>query len=278
MPSDYTRIAEAIALVQAHGPGTPSLGDVAAHMGLLHTDCERLIRRWSGMAPHRFLGLLSAYPIQPLLEESSSRAETIPAGFVLEVATDAQARAGLRIAYGMHDSPFGPMLLATTEQGVCGLGFVDGPDAKAQLARLVARWPRAKLAHEPGATAPLAEGLFRPQGQAGEPLRLWVHGTDFQVAVWRTLLGIPSGALISYAQVAAMAGRPDAVRAAAGAVAANPIAFLIPCHRVVRKEGTLGGYAYGVVRKQAMLAWEAAARSAGVAADGVPAATRRSAA
>lgn len=164
---------------------------------------------------------------------------------------------GLTIAYGFHPSPFGECLLATTERGLCWLGFTLADGREATLTELKRRWPRAVVRADSRATAGVLERVF-PDAPPGAPLTLLPRGTNFQIKVWEALLRIPPGAVVSYEGLAVHLGSPAGARAVAGAVAANPIAFVIPCHRVIRKTGAFHRYAYGTARKRAMLAWEAA--------------------
>jgi AraC family transcriptional regulator of adaptative response/methylated-DNA-[protein]-cysteine methyltransferase len=183
--------------------------------------------------------------------------------------------AGLRIAYGFHPSPFGECLLAMTERGVCGLVFVQPGEREQALQGLRRRWALAELVEDPAATRPVVEqvfDLFRGKGQAqssglpggengeatGGPLRLHLSGTNFQIKVWEALLRIPSGRVVSYEDIAVQIGMPRAARAVSNAVAQNPVPVLIPCHRVIRKAGDIGGYRWGTARKKALLGWEAA--------------------
>jgi AraC family transcriptional regulator of adaptative response/methylated-DNA-[protein]-cysteine methyltransferase len=187
---------------------------------------------------------------------------------------------GLIIRYGFHPSPFGLALVMATERGLCGLAFADvsagndegtsknGVSASksdcpfigrgAALADMANRWPRARFVEDEAATAPLAMRIFRSDmWQPGQPLRVFLIGTDFEVRVWETLLRIPLGKATTYSTIAGHIGKPKASRAVGAAVGRNPISFVVPCHRVLGKSGALTGYHWGVTRKQAMLGWEA---------------------
>jgi AraC family transcriptional regulator of adaptative response/methylated-DNA-[protein]-cysteine methyltransferase len=165
--------------------------------------------------------------------------------------------AGLAIRYGIHDSPFGPALIAVSERGICGLHFVDGGQDAGVL--LNKEWPRAALREDPSGTAQLAERIFSPLvSRPGAPLALLVKGSNFQIKVWRALLALPPGLLATYRNVARTIGKPSAARAVGNAIGANPVAWLIPCHRVIRESGELSRYRWGTQRKAAMLGWEAA--------------------
>lgn len=169
--------------------------------------------------------------------------------------------AGLYIDYGVHDSPFGTLLLARTGRGICRAAFIDDDmdsmSLTATLDDLRHRWPRAQLRHNADASRADADLIRRAQPDS-TPLSLHVSGTNFQLAIWRALLTIPFGTVASYAEVARKMGQPRAARAVGNAVAANPVAWLIPCHRVILASGALGHYHWGAPRKQAMQLWEMA--------------------
>jgi AraC family transcriptional regulator of adaptative response/methylated-DNA-[protein]-cysteine methyltransferase len=179
----------------------------------------------------------------------------------LEAVTPGEYRTGgdgLRIDAGFHNTPFGACLIAITPRGVCGMSFAD--DRAAALEELQQRWPGAAVAESQRRTATVAQRIFDPlRRQDDRPLALLVRGTNFQVQVWSALLRIPPGHFAAYEDVAAAVGSPGATRAVGTAVGRNPIAFLIPCHRVIRSSGAIGGYRWGLPRKRAMLAWESRA-------------------
>jgi AraC family transcriptional regulator of adaptative response/methylated-DNA-[protein]-cysteine methyltransferase len=180
----------------------------------------------------------------------------------LEAMTPNQYRqqgVGLTIRYGESESPFGSVFVATTGRGICALSFIDHDSVDAALVRLGRRWPGAELVPDSGQARKLAQHAFAAGMQdLSGPLSLAVIGTNLQVAVWRALLDIPPATLVSYGDLAQAVGRPAAVRAVASAVGANPCAFVIPCHRVIRGSGAIGGYRWGLTRKHAMNAWVAA--------------------
>ncbi len=268
---DYRRIEKAIGYLTAHFRDQPDLKAAARHVGLSEFHFQRLFRRLAGVSPKRFVQYLTADYARALLARSAnvlaaSHAAGLSGGgrlhdlmVNLHAATPGEIRAGgagLAIRYGFHATPFGDGLLAATARGVCALRFVGRGSRAAALRELRAEWPRARWDEAPEATAALAVRLFA--GRAGRPVDLYVRGTNFQVKVWEALLRLPPGSVATYEAVARAAGRPRAVRAAASAVAGNPVAWLIPCHRVIRKSGALGGYRWGEARKRALLAWEAA--------------------
>ncbi len=267
--ADYERVERAIRYLDRHRSDQPALEEVAAEAGLSPFHFQRLFRRWAGTTPKRFLQALTVDHAKGLLRDSLSVLDAafevglsgpsrLHDHFVsLEAVTPGEYKsrgAGLRIAYGVHPSPFGPMLLAATERGICSLAFVGGRDVAAEVEALARDWRGAALSEDPRATGGLAQRIF----DGGARLPLLVRGTNFQVQVWRALLSIPPGAVATYGGVARAVGRPRAPRAAAAAVAANRIAYLIPCHRVIRSLGETGGYRWGATRKRAMIAWESA--------------------
>jgi AraC family transcriptional regulator of adaptative response/methylated-DNA-[protein]-cysteine methyltransferase len=176
----------------------------------------------------------------------------------LEAASPGEFKArgaGLEIRWGVHASPFGDAMVALTRRGVSRLAFLGDGGAAAEGDALAAAWPGAELRRDDAGTAAVALAMFACRADAPP---LWVRGTNFQIAVWRALLRVPEGAVCTYGDLAAAIGRPSAARAVGQAVGANPVAYLIPCHRVIRGVGALGGYRWGPARKRAMLAWEAA--------------------
>jgi AraC family transcriptional regulator of adaptative response/methylated-DNA-[protein]-cysteine methyltransferase len=166
---------------------------------------------------------------------------------------------GLSIEYGFHPSPFGRCLVAVTERGICGLSFVQEAPEENLVRSLRARWPGAQVRHGHEETAGVAERIFTFEAQSEPgPLHLFVRGTNFQIQVWEALIRIPFGKAVTYEDIARHIGMPSAPRAVGNAVGSNPIPFLIPCHRVIRKMGEFGNYGEGPQRKKAILGWEAA--------------------
>ena len=267
---DYTRIAAAIRFLEEPRDAAPSLDEVARHVGLSSFHLQRLFQRWAGISPKRFAQFLALSRAKSLLAASTPVLETAHAVglsgpgrlhdlFVtLEAVTPGEYRlggAGVEIRFGRCASPFGCALLAATPRGVCGLAFCDDDQEREAVEELRGHWPRATWTRDDRAIAPLAARIFGGV-RAREPLAVVVRGTNFQVQVWEALLRLPPASVTSYEAIATAAGRPAAIRAAAGAVGDNPIAWLIPCHRVLRKSGALGGYRWGLDRKRTMLAWE----------------------
>jgi AraC family transcriptional regulator of adaptative response/methylated-DNA-[protein]-cysteine methyltransferase len=273
-PEDYSRIEKAILFLDRNFSEQPSLSKIASGVNLSEHHFQRLFRHWAGISPKRFVQFLTIEYAKQLLQESKSVLEvTYEAGlsspgrlhdlFVnVEAVTPGEFKAkgaGLKIVYGVHSSPFGPCLLAITDRGICGLSFLFQSDPRKAVETLGRKWSGASFSEDPGTTGPLIDRIFprtKPQGPRG--LSLFLKGTNFQLKVWEALLKIPQGAAISYQDLAVHLGKPGAARAVGNAVGQNPIAYVIPCHRVIRKMGVIGDYHWGAARKKAMLAWEAA--------------------
>lgn len=272
---DYQRIEQAIGFLEANFRRQPSLEEIAASVHLSKYHFQRLFKRWAGVSPGQFMQFLTVEYAKERLQAAQS---------VLDAALDAglsgpgrlhdlfvnftamtpgeykQQGAGLEIAYGLHATPFGLGLLAMTERGICALRFVGADGPEAALAGLQAEWPGAKFVLEPEKTAVPLSHLFSDKtgNGAARPFHLLLRGTNFQVQVWQALLTLPPGTLVTYQDIADLLGKPTATRAVAGAIARNPIGYLIPCHRVISKVGQAHQYRWGSARKKAMLGWEAA--------------------
>lgn len=274
LAEDYARIEQALTYLEANFQEQPDLAEVARRVGLSEYHFQRLFTRWVGISPKRFLQFLTKEYARTLLEDSDSVLTTAYAVglsspgrlhdlfITCEAATPGEYKQrgkGLEIRYGFHPTPFGECLLAVTRRGICFLVFVQEGDRKAALQALHARWGQAELALDLAATESLVAQifpLFQPETPAS--IQLYLHGTNFQLKVWEALLHIPAGRLVTYADIAASLQMPRAVRAVSRAVADNPIAVLIPCHRVIRKMGVIGGYRWGTARKRALIGWEMA--------------------
>jgi AraC family transcriptional regulator of adaptative response/methylated-DNA-[protein]-cysteine methyltransferase len=274
MTSDYRRIEKAIIYLQQHIYDQPGLEEIAEQVHLSPYHFQRLFKRWAGVSPKRFLQFLTLDYAKQLLKESHSQLEAAydtglssPSRLHdLFVAVDAvtpgeykNLGSGLEIFYGVHPSPFGDCLIAVTERGLCGLSFIDKAGAHAASGDLQRRWPRAHLAQDPAKTKAIVAQVFDPpQERDAAPIPLLLRGTNFQLKVWEALLRIPTGTVTSYQGLAKAIGNPAASRAVGSAVGANPIAYLIPCHRVILSTGVFGNYRYGSARKTAILGWEQA--------------------
>jgi len=278
--SDADRIADAIAFLQQHYRRQPSLDEAAAAVGLSPYHFQRLFRRWAGVSPKRFLQYLTIEHARAALDEGRSLLETsYDAGLsgpgrlhdlfvTFDAVTPGQYKArgaGLSIDYGFIPTPFGEGFVAQTERGVCGLAFVDAGGRAGVLDDYHSRFPGARF--RPAQTAADRTGrlIFRPR-QPPQRLILDLRASNFQIKVWEALLRIVPGTLASYGDVAAAIGQPEAMRAVASAVARNPVSYLIPCHRVIRRSGAFGDYRWGTARKKTIVAWEAARRDAGLPA------------
>ncbi|MDM5075897.1 bifunctional transcriptional activator/DNA repair enzyme AdaA [Aeromonas media] len=271
--SDYARISDAIAFIANQVERQPTLDEIAAHVHLSPFHFQRLFSRWAGVTPKRYLQVLTLERAKALLHESRSLLEVadtlgLSSGsrlydhFVqLEAVTPGEYKqrgAGLVIDHGVHDTPFGQAFVALTPRGVCNFSFLDEKAPEAPLASLAQRWPAAQLREAPSRTQEVIHTMFDGSKTPDRPISLHVSGTNFQISVWRALLEIPPARVVSYAQVASAVGNPKAARAVGLAVGANPVALMIPCHRVIQQNGKLGGYHWGETRKQAIHAWEAA--------------------
>ena len=290
--TDYIRIERALGFLAAQAGAQPTLAQVAEHVGLSEHHLQRVFSRWAGISPKRFLQFQTVETAKALLRDSRSVLDTtystgLSSGgrlhdlFVtLEAMTPGEfkaAGAGLMIRTGFHDSPFGECVVAITDRGICGLAFVLDGDRGAALAEIESNWPGATFVPDQHATEATARRVFEAWGGAPwqpenepatgttvtpTPLSVLVRGTTFQVRVWAALLRIPAGAVATYEDVAAAAGRNGATRAVGTAIGRNPVAYLIPCHRVIRKTGAFGGYHWGTARKAAILLRETAGRDA----------------
>ena len=273
---DFDTIAEAIRFLEANQRRQPNLDQVAEHVGMSKYHFQRLFTRWAGVSPKRFLQFLTLDHAKRLLRESEPVLQTsFEVGlsgpgrlhdlFVnTEAVTPGEYRNGgstLEIRYGIHPTPFGPALLAATERGICNLSFLspEDPGRSVALEELEEQWPGAVLLEAPKDTRLLAEHAFPPTTDPPplQPLALFLKGTNFQIQVWQALLAVSPGSLTTYGRLARSLGRPGAARAVGTAVASNPVAFLIPCHRVIRESGHFGEYRWGSARKKAILGWEA---------------------
>lgn len=268
----YAKIEEAIIYLEAHRHAQPDLETVADAVGLSPHHFQRVFTRLAGISPKRFLQYTTLEEAKSLLRARNSVLDTAYAvglsgsgrlhdlfinGEGVTPGSFKSGGAAVVIRYGVHPCPFGYAFIAMTPHGICELDLRStAMEAAARLEPLRAKWPLAEWREDRSATAPVIAAM--EEGQAcilRHPLHL--RGTNFQLKVWQALLRIPEGALSSYSEIAQAVGVPKAVRAVGSAVGYNPVAFLIPCHRVLRKDGGIGGYATGTARKQAMLAYEA---------------------
>ena len=268
---DYLRIEQAILYLENHYKHQPELGEVAANLGLSEYHFQRLFTRWAGVSPKRFLQFLTKEGAKDLLSRSENLLDTThqvglsSLGRLHDLFVTAEAvtpgeyksrGAGVTIRYAIHPTPFGKCLIATTERGICHLSFVQTSEGDA-IDDFVEDWKHATMIEDHRSTVPLIEPIFDLRySHRGKPLNVHLRGTNFQLKVWEALLQIPAGEVTTYAGIASRIGNPNATRAVGTAVGHNPIAVLIPCHRVIRKVGEFGNYRYGALRKKALLARE----------------------
>ncbi|MDE4273517.1 bifunctional helix-turn-helix domain-containing protein/methylated-DNA--[protein]-cysteine S-methyltransferase [Phaeobacter gallaeciensis] len=264
----YGVIGRAIELIDAGGEDL-GLAELAAHMNMSPAHFQRVFSAWVGVSPKRYQQYLRLGHAKSLLQERFSTLETAHAVGLsgsgrlhdlflrweaMSPGEYARKGAGLTIRWGWFDSPFGLALVMGTEKGICGLAFAAETGAEPTLADMRARWPNADYVEDPMMLRPLAEAIFAQKGEAA----LHMMGAPLQIKVWEALLRIPSGHVTTYSELARAIDNPRAVRAVGTAVGKNPMSWLIPCHRVLRKGGDIGGYHWGVPVKRAMLAFEAA--------------------
>lgn len=270
----YEVIEKAIKFLYDSLPSQPSLKEVAAYVGMSEFHFQRLFSQWAGVSPKKFMEFLSVERLKKELSAGATIAEAADnAGlssqshaYDLFVSIEAvspgeyrQGGQGIVIEYGFADTPFGECCIASTKRGVCFLQFTDG-DREAVLAVLRGEWSNAELKENSATAQETIEKIFESLIKGGSSrLTLSLKGTPFQLKVWNALLNIPFGTVVSYSELARLSGNPKAVRAAASAIAANPVGYIIPCHRVIRAEGVVGQYHWRPNRKAAIIGWEKAA-------------------
>ncbi len=277
--NDYERVANVIRYLDRHHTEQPELTELARGAGLSPFHFHRLFSAWAGVTPKDFLQCLTLEHVRMLLREGESVLDAaLNAGLsgpgrlhdlcvTLDAASPGEMKnggAGMKIDYGFTETPFGEALIGETARGICHLSFVEGQGRNGARDLLAAQWPNAKLHRADRRAEELSEKIFArlTQDQSHRPLRAFVRGTPFQVRVWRALLSVPTGSLTTYGRLSATIGQPRAARAVGSAVGANPISFVIPCHRVIRETGALGNYGGGRIRKRAIIGWEIAPRAA----------------
>ncbi len=267
--SEWDTAADAIGRLNAPDADPAA---VARALGMTPDAFRRFFTRWTGISPTRFRQAQVAARARAMLRgghdvlSAALHAGLSGPGRLHDVIVHADAVTpgahrtfgeGLTLRTGVHPGPLGDAFVAITDRGICHLTFVnDAASLHERRAQLAADWPAARIIEDPRSTAPIAERAVGPLRNARAPLALHLKGTNFQLAVWRALLDVPTGALVRYADVARAVGRPRAVRAVGSAVGDNPVGVLIPCHRVLRSDGGIGGYAGGLARKWVLLAWE----------------------
>ena len=270
---DYETVRRVIEKISLDYRDQPSLEELAADVGQTPTGLQKLFTRWAGLSPKAFLQAVTLDHARKLLDQGMPLLETsfelgmsgpgrLHDLFVTHEAMspgDYKTRGdGLTIRYGYHISPFGVALVMVTDRGLAGLSFNDPGGEREAFADMSGRWPNATYVEDMAATQPYAARIFDPsRWRSEQPLKVVLIGTDFQVRVWQALLRIPLGKACSYSSIAAGIGAPAASRAVGAAIGANPISFVVPCHRALGKSGALTGYHWGLTRKRAILGWEA---------------------
>lgn len=270
----YGVVRRALDIIDAHPGGSPALDDLAAEMQMSPAHLQRVFSRWAGLSPKRYGQYLTLDHAKALLRDRFTTLDTAQltglsgTGRLHDLFLRWEAMSpgdyaaqgqGLTINRGWFNSPFGPALVMGTDRGICGIGLSAEAGEIETLQDLCGRWPKATFVENPGALRAWAEAaLGKQSGEAP----LFLIGAPFQIKVWEALLNVPSGQVTTYSEIAQAIGSPRAVRAVGTAVGRNPISWLIPCHRALRKSGGLGGYHWGLPVKRAMLAWEAGHRDA----------------
>lgn len=268
---NYDLMAAALRYIEERAGSQPSLDEVAAAIGLSPAHFQRVFSRWVGVSPKRYLQYLTLDHAKRLLNERFTVLDaTYEAGLsspgrlhdlfvrweAMSPGEYARHGAGLAIKWGWFDTPFGEALAMGTDRGLCGLAFAAECGRDAARDDMTGRWPAATFVEDPATLRPWIEAAF--SGPGGDEVKLAPIGAPFQIKVWEALLSVPSGHVTTYSEIARRIGNPRAVRAVGTAVGRNPISWLIPCHRALRRDGQLGGYHWGLPVKRAMLAWEAA--------------------
>lgn len=269
---NYQRVAKAINYLAERQLDQPSLADLASYVGLSEFHMQRMFAEWAGISPKQFLQFLTKERAKQQLRSNSVLDTALICGLSgssrlhdllikTECMTPGEYRslgAGLQITYGVKSSPFGFCLVAQTQRGVCKIAFFDlASDEASVVQELQQEWPAAALARDQSAVDPVFVQMFSTAAANKAPLRVLLKGSEFQLKVWEALLAIPEGEVCSYQQLAGAMGLGSSVRAVASAIARNNIAYLIPCHRVIRSTGEFSQYRWGSARKQAILVHEA---------------------
>ncbi len=269
--NDYDRIAAVIRFMDGHHTVQPSLADLAAASNLSESHFHRLFHRWAGVTPKDFLQCLTLEHAKHRLRESASVMDAaLDTGLsgpgrlhdllvTIEAASPGEFKSGgrgLSIEWGLAESPFGSCSLGWNSRGICHLVFRETDEASVEPPELRAMWPNAELRRNDKKARHQSEIIFHRAASFGTTLKTIVRATPFQLKVWRALLRIPEGCVTSYGSIADSIGNPKASRAVGSACGSNAIAYLIPCHRVIRETGVIQGYRWGQTRKQALLAWE----------------------
>lgn len=270
----YQLIAETIRYVADHRASQPSLEQISAEMGVSPHHLQRTFQSWAGVSPKQFLKMLTRRAALERLESGNSVLEAaLESGLSgpgrlhdLMISTEALTPGeirnrgeGVSFSHGFGDTPFGSALICWNPRGINFLGFCDEPGPGKCLAQLTSQWPNADFQEQPASAQTWLDAIF--ENNQGVPIKLWLHGSPFQLKVWQALLAIPDGMHATYGQVASYIGHPGAARTVGTAIGSNPVAWIIPCHRVIRQVGDIGGYRWGELTKKALIGYEAASNS-----------------
>lgn len=268
---NYYRIEKAIGFLTDNFKEQPDLDEIAGKIYMSPFHFQRMFTDWVGISPKKFVQYLTLDYLRGKISETenmidaaelaglSSQSRVHDLFVSIEGVSPQQyktAGKGLTIFYGYHASPFGLCFIAVAEKGICALKFIDEEKTRNEFGLFSQQWQFASLIHKPDYTQQYIRKIFQPDTINPEKLKLMVQGTDFQIKVWEALLKIPFGSVSSFRQVAQMIGQPDAARSVGSAIGKNSILYLIPCHRIISRDGTMGHYHFGKVRKQTMIGWE----------------------
>lgn len=271
--NNYYKIEKSIAYLEDNFKGQPDLDAMASQVNMSPYHFQKTFVDWVGITPKKFLQYLTLEHLKNSINNTknlidaaemaglSSQSRVYDLFVNIEGVSPQQFKSkglGLEIFYGYHPSPFGMCFIAVAEKGICDLHFIDEEKSRNEYQLFSEKWHFATLIHKPDYTQTFVQRIFNRQGQATDRLNVLVQGNEFQVKVWQALVNIPFGSVHSYQQVASSMGCSGSVRAVAGAAGKNPILYLIPCHRIIKKDGTVGNFDYGRVRKKTMIAWEMA--------------------
>jgi len=276
---NYQRIEQAIQYLEKNFQRQPELDEVAEVVHLSPFHFQRLFTEWAGISPKRFLQFLTVDFLKSKLKESRNLVEVAEAAGLssqsrvydlfttLEAVTPQEYKlngSGIRIEYGIHETPFGDALLGVTERGVCWLSFINtDEDPRFELEKMKEHWHNSVFHQDQVFTQTYVEKIFsRKNAKTQEKTHLFVKGTNFQIKVWEALLKLPLGKVTTYQDIAVQIQNPNALQAVGSAVGSNHIAYLIPCHRVIRKDGVLGEYRWNPTRKKSIIGWEMATTEA----------------
>jgi AraC family transcriptional regulator of adaptative response/methylated-DNA-[protein]-cysteine methyltransferase len=273
LTANYYRIEKAIGYLTANFRTQPDLDEIAEKVNLSPFHFQRMFLDWVGLTPKKFAQYLTLDYLKSKIQQTqtiieaadvaglSSQSRVYDLFVKIEGVSPQQfksAGAGLAIFYGYHATPFGMCFIAVTDRGICDLHFIDEDATRYEYHNFLQKWRFATIDHRPDITQKYIFRIFKPASTNRERLNLLVQGTDFQVKVWEALVNIPFGGVQSYGQISDKVGHPGSIRAVASAAGKNPISYLIPCHRIVRKNGEVGDFTYGKIRKQALISWEMA--------------------